>query len=360
MTTKTAAGTVDLRSDTVTQPCGDMRRAMAEAEVGDDVFGEDPTVLRLQERAAEMMGTEAALFVPSGTMGNQVALHLHSAPGAELICANDSHVVLYEMGAMAVLSGLIPRLVPSEGGLLDPGALARAIPPAAPYRSRTRVLVVENTFNMAGGRVYHRDRLDAVLKVADDHGLRKHLDGARVFNAAAALDVPVSELARGFDSINFCLSKGLGAPVGSILCGAADFISEAWRVRKMLGGGMRQVGVLAAAGLVALDKGPPQLRADHDNARHLAEGLAAIPGVHIDATTVETNILVFRVDGSYGGGSAEEDGDAAALVAQMADEGILAIPVARDAIRLVTHRDVDRAGCDRTLEVLRRLAQSAK
>ncbi|MDA8017373.1 MAG: beta-eliminating lyase-related protein [Thermoanaerobaculia bacterium] len=356
-------GPVDLRSDTVTRPCDDMRRAMASAEVGDDVFGEDPTVRRLQELAAELTGTEAALFVPSGTMGNQVALSLHAQPGAELICAQDSHVVLYEMGAMAVLSGLIPRLVVAEGGLLEAGDLAASIPPEAPYRSRTRLLVVENTFNMSGGRVYDRARLDSVLAVADDRGLRKHLDGARVFNAAAALGVPVAELCRGFDSVNFCLSKGLGAPVGSLLCGDEGFIAEAWRIRKMLGGGMRQVGVIAAAGLVALEKGPAQLEADHANARHLADGLAGIPGLHVDPETVETNILVFRVDGSFGDGSLEEPGDAADLVARLGERGILAIPVASDAVRLVTHRDVDRADCDRALEVLRELGalpQSAK
>lgn len=356
--------TVDLRSDTVTKPCDDMRRAMAEAEVGDDVFGEDPTVRKLQERAAELTGMEAALFVPSGTMGNQVALHLHAQThpqaGAELICAQDSHVVLYEMGGMAVLSGLIPRIVPAEGGLLDADDLAAAIPPEAPYRSRVALLVVENTFNMSGGRVYERSRLDAVLAVADHRGLRKHLDGARVFNAAAALDVPVAELVRGFDSVNFCLSKGLGAPVGSLLCGPEDFIADAWRVRKMFGGGMRQVGVLAAAGLVALDKGPSQLRDDHANARHLAEGLAEIPGLHVDPETVETNILVFRIDGSFDGGSAEQKADAASLVARMAEQGVFAIPVAADAIRLVTHRDVDRAGCDRALDVMRGLGGSSR
>ena len=363
----TDVGPVDLRSDTVTRPCDEMRRAMAEAEVGDDVFGEDPTVRKLQERAAELLGTEAALFVPSGTMGNQIALHLHGKPGSELICAENSHVVVYEMGAMAVLSGLIPRLVPAAGGLLDPTDLAATIPPEAPYRSRTRLLVVENSFNMAvtsagarGGSVYDRARLDAVLAVADSRGLRKHLDGARVWNAAAALDVPVGELARGFDSISFCLSKGLGAPVGSILCGSQDFIAEAWRVRKMLGGGMRQVGVLAAAGLVALDKGPANLREDHANARHMAEGISGIPGLHVDLESLQTNILIFLVDGSFGGGSigggsAEERGDAAGLVARLAEHGVYAIPIAADAIRFVTHRDVNRVDCERALDVLRAL-----
>lgn len=335
---------VDLRSDTVTRPDDAMRRAMAEAEVGDDVFGEDPTVRRLEERAAERLGTEASLFVPSGTMGNQIALHLHGEPGAELVCAEKSHVILYEMGAMAVISGLLPRTVPADGGILDADDLAAAIPADAPYRSRTRVLVVENSFNISGGRVYDRERLDAVLAVGRERDLRIHLDGARVFNAAAALGVPVAELARGFDTVNFCLSKGLGAPVGSLLCGSRELIAEAWRVRKMLGGGMRQAGVLAAAGLVALETGPEHLLRDHENARFLAEGIAEIDGLEIDPATVETNIVIFRV------------ADAAGVVSALAEGGVQAIAIDRDEIRFVTHRDVDRAGVERALEILRDVA----
>ncbi|MEM1207327.1 MAG: GntG family PLP-dependent aldolase [Acidobacteriota bacterium] len=353
-----AMATIDLRSDTVTRPGPDMRRAMAEAEVGDDVFGEDPTVLRLQERAAETMGMEAGIFVPSGTMGNQIALHLHGRPGTEVWCAEASHVLLYEMGALGALSGLTARTVPAEGGLLDPDRLAAAIPPSAPYRAPASVLVIENTFNMAGGRVYDRRRLDGVLAVGRDRGLACHLDGARLWNAAVALDVPPAELVRGFDSVSFCLSKGLGAPVGSVLCGSRDLITEAWRVRKMLGGGMRQVGVLAAAGLVALDTGPGALVEDHANARHLARGLAEIPGLSANPDAVDTNILMVQVTARFFGGGDDGPGDAGRLVGALAERGVLAIPTGADEVRFVTHRDVGRSDIDRAVDIAQGLAGS--
>jgi len=339
---------IDLRSDTVTRPDAEMRRAMAEAEVGDDVFGEDPTVRRLEERAAELVGMEAALFVPSGTMGNQIALHLHGSPGCEVWCEASSHVLLYEMGAMAALSGLLPRTVASEGGILDPERLAAAIPAEAPYRARPRILVIENSHNMTGGRVTDRERTEALLAVARGRGLAAHLDGARLFNAAVALGVEVSELAAGFESVMFCLSKGLGAPIGSLLCGEKAWIAEAWRVRKMFGGGMRQVGVLAAAGLVALEKGPENLRRDHENASLLAAGIAEIHGLEIDPETVETNIVIFRVTAP---------GDASRLMTLLGERGVASLAIGADEMRLVTHRDVSRQDVEKTLAILRELAR---
>jgi len=336
---------VDLRSDTVTRPDDEMRRAMAAAEVGDDVFREDPTVRRLEDEAALTVGTEAALFVPSGTMGNQVCLRVHASPGCEVVCDAAAHIVLFEMAAMAALSGLQPRMVPSADGLPPLAAVAAAVPAPAPYRARTAILALENTHNMAGGRVFDRSRIDPLLALARERGLRTHLDGARVFNAAAALGVEVATLTRGFDSVMFCLSKGLGAPVGSLVCGARDFVGEAWRVRKMFGGGMRQVGVLAAAGLVALRRGAEPLRQDHENARHLAAGLAELAAYDVDPATVESNILIFRL----------RAGDAPGWCARLQEKGVLGIPMGPDQVRLVTHRDVSRAQIEKALEAIRSL-----
>ncbi len=334
--------TIDLRSDTVTRPDEAMRRAMAVAEVGDDVLGEDPTVRGLEEEAAEAMGCEASLFVPSGTMGNQIALHLHRRSGGEVLCESRSHVLLSEMGAMAALSGMIPKPIASEDGRLDPAAVEAAIAPEVSYRSRSAVLVVENTHNFAGGRVSARPLLDALLAVARRHGLPVHLDGARLFNAAEALGVEPASLAQGFDSVMFCLSKGLGAPVGSMLCGSRAFVHEARRVRKMLGGGMRQVGVLAAAGRVALREGPGRLAADHANARWLAGELAAVPGIEIDPGAVQTNILVFRVGEPFFDGAPTPRGPSAEFLTRMRGAGVLGSPVDFEHARLVTHRDVSR------------------
>ena len=237
---------IDLRSDTVTRPDDAMRAAMAAAVVGDDVFGEDPTVRALEEEAADRLGLEAGLFVPSGTMGNQIAIHLHTRRGDEILCDAQSHIILYEMGGLAAISGVQPRPLPSSDGLLVAAEVEAAIVQEVPYQSRTTAIVVENSHNLAGGTVYPVERIRALTELASLRGLKIHLDGARVFNAAVALDCQVADLTAGFDSVSFCLSKGLGAPVGSILCGRTDWILEARRVRKMLGGGMRQVGVLAA------------------------------------------------------------------------------------------------------------------
>jgi threonine aldolase len=273
---------IDLRSDTVTRPDPEMRRAMAAAEVGDDVFREDPTVRQLEELAAAAVGQEAALFLPTGTMANQVALHLLGRPGGEVIAEADSHVLHYEMGAMALISGLMPRPVAGEHGRLQPAAVAAAINPRVDYRSRSVALVVENTHNMAGGVVTPPARLAELLEVARGHDLGCHLDGARLFNAAVALEQEAAALATGFDTVMFSLSKGLGAPVGSMLCARRELVEEARRVRKLLGGGMRQVGIVAAAGILALRRGYDHLREDHENARLLARELAAMPGLELD------------------------------------------------------------------------------
>jgi threonine aldolase len=340
---------IDLRSDTVTRPDAAMRRAMAEAEVGDDVFGEDPTVNRLEEEGAAAVGMEAALFVPSGTMGNQIALHLHGRPGGEVICEAGCHIVNYEMGGMAALSGLLPRTIAAPQGLLDAAAVEAAVGQDMGYGTRTVLIEVENTHNMAGGTVYDRPRLEAILDVGRRHRLPAHFDGARVFNAAVALGVSVASLAAGFDSLNFCLSKGLGAPAGSLLCGPRGFIAEARRVRKMLGGGMRQIGILAAAGRLALRDGPARLPADHENAARLAHALAGMKGIDLDPAAVRTNIVIFRLTPDLCGGSST------AFLARIEEAGVLGVPVSRDKVRLVTHRDVDRAQIDQAIERIGRL-----
>lgn len=350
---------IDLRSDTVTRPDAEMRRAMAEAEVGDDVWGEDPTAIRLEEEAAAAVGHEAALFVPSGTMGNQIALHLHARPGTEVICDLRSHIILYEMGAPAALSGLLPRTIPTATGQLDPAEVEAAVVPSSPYRSPTGLLVLENSHNMAGGTLYERPRTDALLAVARRHRLPVHLDGARIFNAAVALGTTAVALAAGFDSVMFCLSKGLGAPVGSLLCGSRAFIAEARRVRKMFGGGMRQVGILAAAGLLALEKGPARLAGDHANAALLADALAELPGIELDPATVRTNIVIFRVGAAFFGGETPREGLTNAFLARLREAGVLASPVTHDQARLVTHRDVPRQRVEEAIERIRRAAGAA-
>lgn len=350
---------IDLRSDTVTLPDAEMRRAMAEAEVGDDVYGEDPTVRRLEEESAEAVGMEAALFVPSGTMGNQIALHLHTSPGEEVICDAASHVLLYEMGAMAALSGLLPRTILSPRGLLDPVAVEHAVVRDVLYHARTGLITVENTHNMGGGTLYDRPHLERILEVARRHGLPTHCDGARIFNAAAALDTTAATLAAGFDSLMFCLSKGLGAPVGSLLCGSADFIREARRVRKMFGGGMRQAGVIAAAGLVALRKGPGRLAEDHAKAAHLARAVAEIPGISIDPATVQTNIVIFQVGPELVGGVVPPEGTALAFLKRLREAGILGGLVDHERVRLVTHRDVEMERIEEAVGRMRVLTATA-
>lgn len=329
---------VDLRSDTVTKPSADMRRAMMEAEVGDDVYGEDPTINRLEQRAAEIFGREAAIFVPTGTMGNQIAIKVHTRPGQEIICEERAHIKDYEMAMMAQFSGCLPRTVAGEDGILSWALVRRKIQPSTYYIAQTGLIALENTHNMAGGAVTPTQAVDEICEGAHNAGLPVHMDGARVFNAAAALGQPVSEITRNVDSVMFCLSKGLGAPVGSMLVGSRDFIKQARIYRKSLGGGMRQAGILAAAGLIALEQGPKRLHEDHANAKFLAEELARIPGIQIDATKVQTNILIFNVSGT-GMTTAE-------FSRKLAEHNVLASGINPELMRFVTHLDVDRAGCE--------------
>jgi threonine aldolase len=335
---------VDLRSDTVTRPTPAMRKAMAEAEVGDDVYREDPTVNRLQERAASMFEREDALFVPSGSMGNQAAIKVHTSPGEEVICEERAHIYSVEMGTMAVVSGCLARPVRAEDGILTWDLIAPHVRGRSATRACTGLISLENTSNLAGGSVYPSDIPAVIVERAHAAGIPVHLDGARIFNAAVALGRAVTELTRGFDSIMFCFSKGLGAPVGSMLVGSRSFIEEARRVRKLLGGGMRQAGVLAAAALVALEDSPKRLHIDHGNARFLAEGLAEIPGVKISPAKVVTNILFLSVAGT--GLTSFE------LSRRLTEHGILANGVTAESMRMVTHYDVDREDCVRALHAL--------
>ena len=332
---------VDLRSDTVTRPTPEMRRAMAEAEVGDDVFGEDPTVNRLEERAAEIMGKKASLFVPSGTMGNQIAVKVHTSPGHEMICDERSHVVLYEMGGPAKLSGCVTRTVATEDGILHWDEIRGRVRPASHHHLGTGLIAVENSHNVAGGRVYPEGVIEELCEGAHAAGVRVHMDGARIFNAATHSGRRVDEVAAPVDSVMFCLSKGLGAPVGSMLAGSREFIDQARLVRKALGGGMRQAGVLAAAGLVALEKSPYDLPTDHANARYLAESLAEMPGIEIDPKKVETNIVIFDVSGT--GMSSDE------FCSRLKQREVLALGLDQRRTRMVAHHDVNREGCHKAV-----------
>ena len=338
---------IDLRSDTVTKPTPAMRRAMAEAEVGDDVYGEDPTVNRLQERAAEIFEKEAALFVPTGSMGNQIAVKLHTRPGQEVVIEERGHIFNFEMATMAAFSGCVARPVHSQdgSGILNWEEIAGVIHHnSAYYVAPTGLIAIENSHNLAGGSVMTRARTEDICERAHALNLPVHLDGARIFNAATALGEQVADLARPADSVMFCLSKGLGAPVGSMLLGSRAFIDQARVIRKMLGGGMRQSGVLAAAGLVALEESPPGLAEDHANAKRLAEGLAELAGLKIDPETVVTNIVI--VDVSETGKAAD------AICADLKKRGVLAIGFG-SSIRMVTHYDVSRADIETALHELR-------
>ena len=338
---------VDLRSDTVTRPTAEMRAAMAEAEVGDDVYGEDPTVNRLEKRAAEIFGKEAALFVPTGCMGNLIAIKVWTHHGDEVICDERGHVNLYELASMAAIAGCMPRVARGEDGILTWKQIAEVIRPKIYYDSQTALVCIENTHNMAGGTVYPTAQVDEICGGAHAAGLKVHMDGARIFNAAVALKDNVANMTKKVDSVMFCLSKGLGAPVGSMVVGSAAFIEKARIYRKMFGGGMRQAGVLAAAGLLALEKSPARLHIDHENARLLAEGIVRIPGLKIDPSKVVSNIVIFDCEGT--GKTAVE------LCDLLRDKDIWALDTAIYSVRFVTHCDVDRAGCERALMALREI-----
>ena len=331
---------VDLRSDTVTTPTDAMRRAMAEAEVGDDVYGEDPTVHALEERAAAATGKEAALFVTSGTLANQIALKVWADAGQQVILDAHSHYLLFEPASLALIPQVVPHPVPSRDGWFGTEAVEERLQNPAHGTTGTGAVCVENTHNRAGGTLYPADALDAVGALCRERGVPLHMDGARLFNAAVASGRSAVEVAAPADSVMFCLSKGLACPIGSVLCGPRDFIAEARTVRQVLGGGMRQVGVIAAAGLVALDSMVERLADDHRRARRLAEGLAGIPGVVLDPARVETNIVIFGLEGR----SAPE------FARCLEERGVRCLAVEPDRIRMVTHYQVDDAGVDRALE----------
>jgi len=333
---------IDLRSDTVTRPSPAMRQAMMEAEVGDDVYGEDPTVNQLQEEVAALLDKEAALFVPSGTMANQIALHVLTEPGDEVIVDASSHIYNYETGAASVLSGVQLHPVHSANGLLTAPAVAAAIRPEGAVFARSRVVALENTANKAGGRVYSLKRVRAITDVARQHGLHTLLDGARLWNAAVASGTSVADYAAPFDLVWAALSKGLGAPVGSVLAGSAAHIDAARRVRKRLGGGMRQAGILAAAGRYALHHHREQLATDHAHARRLAHAIADLPAFALDTDTVETNIVIFDTPHA----------SAQTVTDQLAEEGIGVTPFGPNTVRATTHRDVSSDDIDTIISTL--------
>ena len=337
---------IDLRSDTITRPSEGMRRAIATAAVGDDVYGEDPTVNRLQERMAEVLGTEAALFVPSGTMANQITLHVLTDPGDEVILARSSHIFNYETGAAGLLSGVQLHQVDTEDGQLTADAVDAAIRPAGDVFPPTRLVSVENTSNKAGGTVYSRQRINAIAAVARTNDLRLHLDGARLWNAATALGVPEHELAAPFDLVWVALSKGLGCPAGSVIAGPQHWIDDARVARKRLGGGMRQTGLLAAAGLYALEHHRPRLHEDHQKARRLAEGLDELAPFVVNLDRVQTNIVLFDV----------REATASAVVDAMQDVGVGLTVFGPHTVRATTHRDVSMDDIETALQAFREYA----
>jgi threonine aldolase len=333
---------VNVFSDTQTQPTEGMRRAMAEAEVGDEQRFADPTVNALQERVAELLGHEAALFLPSGTMCNAIGLRLHVRPGGdEVFLHHTAHPIHAEAGGPAEVSGASVHPLEGDGGIFDAETLERALHPEDRYRPRPRVVSVEQTTNLAGGRVWPLDRVRAVLEVAGRHGLRTHLDGARLMNAVVASAVSAREYAAGFDTAWIDFTKGLGAPVGAVMAASRELIDEAWRYKQMWGGSLRQAGIVAAAGLYALDHHVERLAEDHVNARFLADALAELPGVELDPGLVETNIVIFEVADAYG------------LAGRLWERGVEVSPLDARRVRMVTHLDVDRAGCERAVDAVR-------
>jgi threonine aldolase len=338
---------IDLRSDTVTRPTPRMREAMARAEVDDDVMGDDPTVLRLQDRLAEMLGKEAAVFVPSGTMSNQIGLRVNCQPGDEFICELNCHIYRYEQGAYAQLSGLVSRTVEGEFGVLRLEQLTDLIRGGDDHLVNTRLVCLENTHNRGAGRIQPYDEVVRICKWAHEHGLATHLDGARLFNAVIATGIPASQWAQHFDTVNVCFSKGLGAPVGSAIAGSKALMAKAHRARKLLGGGMRQAGIIAAGALYALEHHVDRLAEDHAHAQILADAVRQCPGLQLKPDTIDTNIVIFFVDHKLG--TAEE------FAGRLEAEGVLAYDIAAQSIRLVTHLDVSGEDTHRAADVIRKV-----
>jgi threonine aldolase len=342
---------IDLRSDTVTRPTAAMRRAMAEAEVGDDVYGEDPTVNRLERRAAEILGKEAGLFVPTGTMGNSIGIKVHTQHGQEVICESRAHILDWELSMTAWFSGCLVRPIHAEDGILRWDDVRSALRTGGPHCAPTGLIEIENTHNMAGGTVYPLAAVQEICGHAHDLGIRVHMDGARIFNAACHVNRPVRELAAPADTVMFCLSKGLGAPVGSMLVGTAETIERGRLYRKRLGGGMRQAGVLAAAGLIALEEMPQRLGEDHANARLLAAALAKSPGVQLDSRRVQTNIVIFDITNT---GLTTND-----ISARLKERGVLMNSANSRQMRAVTHYDVTREECATAAAALAEVVSSS-
>ncbi|MBY0506792.1 MAG: aminotransferase class I/II-fold pyridoxal phosphate-dependent enzyme [Bryobacteraceae bacterium] len=340
---------IDLRSDTVTKPTAAMRHAMAHAEVGDDVYGEDPTVNRLERRAAELTGKEAALFVPSGTMGNTIAIKLHTQHGQEVICESRAHVLDWELAMMAWFAGCVGRPIAAVDGILTWEQIRAQVKPLSPHAAPTGLIAVENTHNVAGGTVYPLETLREIGYEAHRLGLPVHMDGARLFNAVAASGHSAAKIAAPVDTVMFCLSKGLGAPVGSMLAGPRVLIDAGRLLRKRLGGGMRQAGVLAAAGLLALEEMPARLSEDHANARWLATQLATLDGIQVDPARVRTNIVFFDVSGT--------GWTAAAFSAALKERGLIMSAFGAREIRLVTHYDVSRVDCEAAFAIVQEVSR---
>jgi len=339
---------LDFRSDTVTRPTAGMRAAMAAAEVGDDVWGDDPTVLRLQARLAEMLGKEAAIFVPSGTMSNLIGVRLHCRPGDELICEAGCHIYTYEQGGYAQICGVASRAVQGVYGVLEAGQLEGLVRPIDPHYVRTRLVCLENTHNRGGGRIQPYANVEAICRWAHSQGLAAHLDGARLWNASVATRIELTRWTQHFDTVSVCFSKGLGAPVGSALCGPRDLIAQAIRHRKVLGGGMRQAGVLAAAALYALEHHIDRLAEDHANAQRLADGIRRIDGLGLDPTDVHTNLVFFHVSPAWG--------TAAEFCALLKQNGVLMSATGPTTLRAATHLDVSSADVDRALAAIQHVA----
>ena len=337
---------IDLRSDTVTRPTEEMRQAMASAEVGDDVYREDPTVNRLEQRSAEMLGKEAALFVPTGTMGNTIAIKMHTSHGQEVICESRAHILDWELSMMAWFAGCLARPIAAERGILQWQQIEPEIRKPGGFCAPTGLVEIENTHNMAGGSVYPLNTINEICEGAHSYGIKVHMDGARLFNAAIASNMPVAKIVANVDSVMFCLSKGLGAPAGSMLVGNNAEITQARYLRKRLGGGLRQSGVLAAPGLIALDKMTDRLVEDHENAKRLAEACGQIPGVKVDGP-VETNIVIADLSGSKFSG--------AEFCEHMKGKGILLIAITPTKVRFVTHYDVPANQISQTIEALKTL-----
>lgn len=337
-----SSGIIDLRSDTITRPSLGMRRAIAEAEVGDDVLGDDPTVNRLQEMVAELLGKEAALFCSSGTQTNQIAIYIQTDRGEEVIAEESAHLSMNEAGAPGLLSGVMIRPVRGSGGVMPIESVREAYSEGSIHRTRTALLCMENTHNRAGGRIYPLEEMEKLSGFAKEKGIRVHLDGARLFNASVETGIPVARYAALADTVSICLSKGLGAPVGSCLAGTREDIAKAHLARKQLGGGMRQVGIIAAAGIYALENNIERLVEDHENARALAKGLGRMPGIKINPEEVETNIVIFDVSGL--------GMDGLKFTELLNAKGVLTLPVGRNQVRAVTNLHIMRADIERALE----------